>query len=538
MVSSLEGLEVEAISPVAPRTSAQFSPFGRKRRVTPSPEASSSKKILLVTPRGAIASLSKTIDFKLSSLPLPPKCLFQTGEAKIGELKRDDSSPCPSWSDNNFSDARSPLRLPHAQPEPHPEAKQDMPQVNLLPARHIFLPFDLRINPNAWDDRKNKELLTNLFPSDGVGFDGWCLTYWLKVLPPKPWPKTIAGVPCYFTLDLNDHGPIPPLIPAHWGNPRIGQDIDGLNFSNWDIVFHLIKEYFNEVEIPITEVQYWGSFVMIILENRNSDVTKFPNRVANIRCNYLYEDQMGRPEVPQARRVLEPMPGNPDESQYDILGPGLRLASDHDPSDPGAYLRTSAGVLVRDSVGNTFMTAASHGFPSEWGTTIYHPSPNGGLSIGELVMEITHTDVAMVKLNTDKEFANVTFQNDIFTEPMQLRQFVRAGRTRGGIVMLDSPDTGFIEGTLRLSSFTKIPSDNPLEPLQHWIRTTWVYTGQDTSQDLSHGICGSAIWDEDGSVFGFFRYAPNTGVMKDWCAGIAADELMDRGYTIFDPTVE
>jgi hypothetical protein len=120
------------------------------------------------------------------------------------------------------------------------------------------------------------------------------------------------------------------------------------------------------------------------------------------------------------------------------------------------------------------MTAASHGFPSEWGTTVYHPFPIGGQNIGGLVMEITHTDVALVKLKADKEFVKVTFQNDILTEPMQLRRFIRAGRMRGGIVMLDSPDTDCIEGTLRLFSFMRISSDDPLEPEQHWIRTTWV----------------------------------------------------------------
>jgi hypothetical protein len=409
--------------------------------------------------------------------------------------------------------------------------------VDLLPARHIVLPFDLRTNPNAWGDRKNVEVLADLFPGDGVGFDGWCLTYWLKALPPKPWPKTIAGVSCYFTLDYNDHGPMPPLIPAHSRNPRIGHDIDGQDLLNWDPLFHVIKGYFEEIEISITEVQYWGSFVIIILENRNANVTILPNRTANIRCYYLYEDQMGRPEVPQARRVREPMPGNPDESQYDILRPGLRLASGYDPSHPGAYLRTSAGVLVRDSAGNVFMTAASHGFPGGWGTTVYHPSLTEGRNIGELILEITHTDVALVKLNTNEKFVNVTFQNDILTRPMQLRRFARVEGMRGGIAMLDSPDTGFIEGTLRLSSFTRIPSNDSLEPKQQWVRTTWVYTGQDTSQDLPDGMCGSAIWDEDGSVIGIFRYAPKTGVMTDWCAGIAADELIDRGYAIVDPSV-
>jgi hypothetical protein len=102
--------------------------------------------------------------------------------------------------------------------------------------------------------------LINLFPGGGgtgVGFDGWILVYWLDVLPIKPWPKTIAGVPCYFTVDKNIGSPFPPSRPAHWGNPRIAQEVDGRNLSDWDQLFQLIREHFNEVQIPITEVQYW-----------------------------------------------------------------------------------------------------------------------------------------------------------------------------------------------------------------------------------------------------------------------------------------
>jgi len=84
-----------------------------------------------------------------------------------------------------------------------------------------------------------------------------------------------------------------------------------------------------------------------------------------------------------------------------------------------------------------------------------------------------------------------------------------------GIIVLDSLDTSFTEGTLQLSSYTRIHSDDPLEPERYCIRTTWVYTGQDMSQDLPDGMCESVIWGEDGSVFGFSRYAPKTSIMTD-----------------------
>jgi hypothetical protein len=32
------------------------------------------------------------------------------------------------------------------------------------------------------------------------------------LLPAKPWPKKIAGVPCYLTSDPDDQGPIIPIL--------------------------------------------------------------------------------------------------------------------------------------------------------------------------------------------------------------------------------------------------------------------------------------------------------------------------------------
>ena len=211
------------------------------------------------------------------------------------------------------------------------------------------------------------------------------------------------------------------------------------------------------------------------------------------------------------------------------------MTSNYMPSQPGMFLLTSAGVLVRDQVGKEFMTAASHGFPAECGTRITHPLPAGGRNIGNLIMEVTHTDIALVKLLDTEKFSNVTFQNEIMPEPVQLKRLASVDDHRSGDpVFLDSPDTGCISGTLMRSSYQRGPSDDHGLPDQNWIYTTWYYMGQDSANALPDGICGSAIWCEDGDVIGFFRYAPKSGVMKDWCAGIAADELTNRGFTLVD----
>ena len=100
--------------------------------------------------------------------------------------------------------------------------------------------------------------------------------------------------------------------------------------------------------------------------------------------------------------------------------------------------------------------------------------------------------------------------------------------------LYSSPDRGCISGTLMRGSYQRVPSDDHGLPDQNWIYTTWYYMGQDSANALPDGMCGSAIWCEDGDVIGFFRYAPKSGAMKDWCAGIAADELTNRGFTLVD----
>ena len=102
------------------------------------------------------------------------------------------------------------------------------------------------------------------------------------------------------------------------------------------------------------------------------------------------------------------------------------------PSQPGMFLLTSAGVLVRDRVGNEFMTAASHGFPVECGTRITHPLHASGRNIGKLLMEVTHTDIALVKLLDTEKFSNVTFQNEIMPEPVQPKRLASVDDHRSG----------------------------------------------------------------------------------------------------------
>lgn len=380
-------------------------------------------------------------------------------------------------------------------------------------------------------------MLGSIFPHNtGVGCDGWFVYLFQHPMPPKPWPLTIAGLPSFIApCPGPPHIPRPDLRPAPITNKVVHQDYNGRGLKDWTPLFNLIKDHFKDIQISITEVMYWNRFVMIVLEQRNTDRSKLPRKVANIMCFYLYDDEMGRPSTPQARRLTDPTIGNPDETQYDTLRPGLRVTSAPLPSEPSMVLSTTTGVLLRNQAGYEFMTVASHGFPAECGTDVIHPLPTSGRNIGELIMEVSHTDVALVELRDGEKFSNVTFESTISQNPVHLKRLSpKDDCLMGDIVYLDSPDTGCIDSVAQVTAFQRVPCDDELEPEQDWAFTTWYYTGQDTAKDLPAGICGSAIWKDDGDVVGFFRYAPQYGAMKDWCAGIAAEELINRGFTLVD----
>ncbi|ETI21432.1 hypothetical protein G647_07779 [Cladophialophora carrionii CBS 160.54] len=279
------------------------------------------------------------------------------------------------------------------------------------PARHLILSFDLRDKFNPLNDPENRDTLRSIFP--------------LRTLPPKPWPLSIAGVPLYLHLGLGQN-PLPPPRPVRRKNGSIAEDQDGQDMENWEPLFLAVKGHFQDVGIPITEVMYLGNVVFIVLKHRDTDINKLPCRAAKIGCSYLFDDEMGRPSAPHARRLSDPAPRNRDVSQYDTLQPGLRVASSYQSGNSGTFLSTTTGVLLKDGAGNEFMTVAAHGFPSECGTQVFHASPGTGRGIGEVVMEVSHTDIALVKLRDTETFSNVTFQSDKIQEPIQLKQLVSA----------------------------------------------------------------------------------------------------------------
>ncbi|OQV10307.1 hypothetical protein CLAIMM_14327 [Cladophialophora immunda] len=488
----------------------------RKRQITPTAEAISPQKLAIITKPESVSPLVNYIT--PTTLPNPLRIPGQLEMAYIDQRSclYDTSGP-------------NPLRLS--------TSEEDLQESPLL-ARHLLFPFDLRDNIKLMYEPENEALLCSVFPgTTGIGTDGWFMHLQLRTLPPKPWPLTIAGIPPHLgTGDTFCQGPMLGWRMVSGRNGSIDRDKDYRNMVDWEPLFQVLKRHFEDIHISITEVMYLGNHVKIVLEHRQTDMSKVPFSAGKVGCFYLYEDQMGTPSTLHTRvRSLEPTPGNPDLSQYSSLQPGLRVASAYLPGDPNTYLGTTTGILLRDGLGNEYMTVAADGFPGEAGTAVFHPSPDSsGRRIGELIMEVSHTGVALVKLDNEEAFSNVTFDSPNATVPdsiplKRLRSI--NGYQQGSLIYLDSPDTGFTDGAFMFSARRRVPADEN-SPLREWIATTWCYMGADAAASLPAGMCGSAMWGDEGNVLGFFRYAPTQGVMKDWCTAIAADELIDRGYTL------
>ncbi|KAF5862911.1 hypothetical protein ETB97_010952 [Aspergillus alliaceus] len=405
--------------------------------------------------------------------------------------------------------------------------------IDLQLTGEITVHFDPRHDPRMFHLLKWDQHLRETFPMlRESGFDGRILILWLDYLPPKPWPKRVAGFPCYLTTDLEDYGPVEPIFrcpqpPGRHACTNFDYTFDETKFP---ALFDLIKGFFQYFKIPITEVQYWGHIVVIVLGNamqRKNVIESLPRTFARCYCSYLYESEMSLPAILPSLPLEQLTPRAYDQdAPAPILRPGAKLSLSRHPK-PGSGMLTSAGVLVRNSQGQLFMTASARGFASD-GLKVYLPHSSGA-EVGTLAAKRPGTDVALIKLNQNVHFVNTLFEN----APFALTGFVRMAETpQRGQVFFNSPFSGLIEGARGVQSRFYIPSGNKFEPDGRWINCRWDYMGQGFSSQVVSGDCGSAVWDPNGKINGFVRYAPRSGLFRDWCMITAADHFIDGGFSL------
>lgn len=128
------------------------------------------------------------------------------------------------------------------------------PRLGLADSREIIFPFDLRVSPPEFSGQTFK-LLIDLFPTTlAVEFDDRVLIYCVQVLPTKPWPKRVAGVPCYLANDANDKGPVIPLCYRSRSRIDISQDLNLRDSdASLDVISDLLRGFFAKDQISTTK---------------------------------------------------------------------------------------------------------------------------------------------------------------------------------------------------------------------------------------------------------------------------------------------
>ncbi|KFZ06187.1 hypothetical protein V501_07638, partial [Pseudogymnoascus sp. VKM F-4519 (FW-2642)] len=171
-------------------------------------------------------------------------------------------------------------------------------------SEHITLPFDLRTHPRALYKPENTKLLENLFPGTyELSTDGMFIYFLQTEMPPKPSPKSVAGLTPYFAPRMSrQYTPCLIGFQVPMRNRAIAESVvEGRDMVDWEPLFIIIRNYFRQVEISITEVMYWSNSVVVILQHRDINIRKLPWKVSNIGVFYRYEDEMDRPSTPQSR---------------------------------------------------------------------------------------------------------------------------------------------------------------------------------------------------------------------------------------------
>lgn len=431
------------------------------------------------------------------------------------------------------------------------------------PARHVFLPFDLT-NPKVDPLSDNVlPLLRAVFPGVAeitYGFDH--LHFSVKELPKRPWPLTVGGLP--ITIADQDGVGRGPLFPVGaFGNPRIAicNNYNAKAEELTDAAFRqLSKDIYDTFSkdhpsVRLIEVMHeeGSSFIVIVgdetLVNKLSVSSKLPGKVAGCLTRYINDKDMHRPSwlERKAKRALTPQPatGHADNTAYDILRPGVMLHSlalrNH--AHPLMFSTTS-GVCVQNAAGDKFLTSAAHGV-GEAGM-VHQVLPDGThRHVGKVVHEVAFNDICIIQIESDIQCVNEPFENSANVTPTLKRLYGEDPTDqfrKHDLVHLDSPYTGDMEGCIvaRSIKMETLPTAHSTEARLEYVLYKWFYAGQleGTENDaggssrIPEGTCGSAIWNDEGVVLGFFHYLIEAGEFKGFAASIDASELVRMGYSL------
>ncbi|KAM5345060.1 hypothetical protein ACJ41O_010922 [Fusarium nematophilum] len=537
-MSSPANIRALAVLPQAPGPSTPE----KKRKITPSAAQSSPKRSLILVSPTAHASIQVDSSGRLSVSPFfAPKPLFPGDGARVSQE----------------------FELPNALS--HPSSGPSQEQSLAWQSRHVLLPFDLRDESlNILENKEIRNLLFNIFPGTIEVGEARCRSYLyfdVKEMPKEPWPLTVGGLPITISARnaTRGRGPLFPMTLLRWGNTAISicRHLDGIHGTvSDDDLRSVAAELYHEIrarspEVHLIEVMFTSERLFYVVLGNETDMRVarilLPGRIANCTAGYFLDRELNRPAWAQrkARRDILPQPsrGIADDTAYDVLRPGVMVCSAKKTHAHPVHLRTTSGVMVKNSIGDRFITAASHGIGEE--ETIFQSiTVDQKRLVGKAIHEITFTDVAIVKLNDDIQFVNELFENESGTVTQMTRLL---GENQGdelkmtSMVFINSPFTGSMEGSIVMKS-AKIEHEPPIHPAEESLRYVlynWIFVGQvDGSEDPvgphvpPDGTCGSIILDDQNRAVGFFQYYIGEGRWAGFCASVNASEVVRAGYRL------
>ncbi|KAI4120471.1 MAG: hypothetical protein LQ338_006994 [Usnochroma carphineum] len=374
--------------------------------------------------------------------------------------------------------------------------------------------------------------LTNLFPTTvSVEIMPPFLVFTVREVPPRPWPLTVAGLPIMFHSEFEFQSALLPGQPGR-GPPSL----DNLRLrTSTDYSRQVLEQavqVFDDLKQDLFEIYWFGSFWRITVPD-GADFQRLPRRLGDAQCFYRVESEL--PAIDQAALRRKPPQGiEYDDTNYGVdenalLRPGIMLSSSYFPVTENGQARsryntTSSGILVADQYGQIFITVAAHGFQEDG--NVYHPNPDTGRIIGQVVKNLRGTDIAIVKLEPGLRYTNETFGSDDNPAGFYINGIAPpyAPHLRAfDEVKMNNPFTGSSEGTI-MALGAKIIGE---EGNRKFIRHDWhMFENGDQPVDRS---CGAPILDDQDRVVGLFRFREPT---SNLCLSISATELREFGYEI------
>ncbi|KAK7931067.1 hypothetical protein PG985_001779 [Apiospora marii] len=494
-----------------------------KRRITPSAESSSSKRLLILTDsaKGPKDISPGTV---IPTQPyFAPKQLFPQGRAKI-------ATP-----------------YTHAHPSAKDKEQQKPKGAEVWNARHVLLPFDPReVNLSK---PEYQSLLRSIFPETfnvGYGRVPRSLLFQVESMPRGLWPVSVGGFP--YTVSDGKSGRVVLFKGGVTGLLSLrlfeeGYDVASLSTRGLRKLTTEVHTAFKQ-NLPDVEVVEFiltcEDYILIVVAD-HVDLkkrTRLPGVIAKCVVKYFHNSEFHRPSWAdrQAKRQTEPNPaqGVVDKTVYDVMRPGVMISSmglkDH--GHPAEYSTTS-GILVKNPGGYRLMTAATHGIGDDG---LIWQTDDRSLIIGEATQEIPFTDISLVDLRNDVDFSNQTFENDAGVTPSFTRLASMDDIRPYTICHLNSPYTGNMEGNIVMRSIKLEPSKHPAEERIEYVPYEWFYTnqveGNDEHVQPPDDTCGSVIWDDNGVVLGFYHYYIAEGHYKGFSVTVSASELSENGWRL------